>query len=71
MIWLKKKQNNIGLKLFGYRNPTLNPESWRKKVFFSLQTSFLHSGPPLWYQQGNERMSHKLSLFELLAADSK
>lgn len=33
-------------------------------------SNFLHSVPPLWYQQGNERMSHKLSLFELIAAHS-
>lgn len=47
----------------------------RNRVFFlskhpCLQSSFLHSVPPLWYQQGNERMSHKLSLFELVAAHS-
>lgn len=26
--------------------------------------------PPLWYQQSDERMSHKLSLSKLLAADA-
>lgn len=55
-----------------------HPEFWKlekESLFLSPNTPasnhLLHSGPPLWYQQGNEGMSHKLSLFELLAADSK